>query len=416
MKLIDELSLKFKLYTLLALFVFGLSLIGGIGYLNMYKMKKNLDALYFGSYIPVTELNKIQNIYNKDINHVFHQLKSSEVLPSEAAEKIELSRKNILTIWDSYTAHFKRENELEYIKYAHEELIHSSNYLQRLSLAIAELDIQSLHQISSAILQKNIAHMDDVINKIISYEKEIAHYERKNFLNTYDSIIYKLAVILIIVIAAAIIIIAPIFQSIENHTYSLIHTSKKLQVANKKLETASITDPLTELFNRRYFNLVYNRELTRCIRENKSMAFMMLDIDYFKGYNDYYGHIKGDTTLKMVAKSMKNTLKRPGDYLFRLGGEEFGILICDITQENAYHMAEKLRQNIYALNIEHKRSKVCEFLTASIGVVVLKPDKEIDTESIISRADDNLYRAKEEGRNKVIQCCLQNCEEATHSA
>ena len=416
MKLIDELSLKFKLYTLLALFIFGLSLIGGIGYLNMYKMKKNLDALYFGSYIPVTELHKIQNIYNKDINHIFHQLKNSQVLPSEAAEKIKISRKNILSIWESYTAHFKREDELEYIKYAHEELMHSSNYLQRLSLAISELDIQSTQQLSSGILQKNIAHMDGVINKIISYEKEIALYERKNFLNTYDSIIYKLAVILILVIAAAVIIIAPIFQSIENHTYSLIHTSKKLQIANKKLETASITDPLTELFNRRYFNLVYNRELTRCIRENKTMAFMMLDIDYFKGYNDYYGHIKGDTTLKMVAKSMKTTLKRPGDYLFRLGGEEFGILISDITQDNAYHMAEKLRQNIYNLNIEHQKSKVAEYLSVSIGLVVLKPDQEIDPESIISRADDNLYEAKEEGRNKVIQTCLQDCEDTTQSA
>lgn len=416
MKRIDELSLRIKLYILLGLVVFGLTVIGAIGYLNMHKMKKNLDSLYFGSYIPITELSHIQNIYNKDISHLFHQLKNNKVLPIEAAEKIDLSRKEILSIWASYKSHFKRDYELEYVKYANQELAYSSRYLKRLSMAISELNQESLSKLSSEIFARNIAHMDEVITKIISYEKEIAQYERKNFLNTYDDTIYKLIAILIIIISAAIMIIAPIFQSIQNNESSLIHTSKKLKIANKKLETASITDPLTELYNRRYFNLVYNRELTRCIRENQSMAFMMLDIDYFKGYNDFYGHLQGDSTLKMVAKVMKNTLKRPGDYLFRLGGEEFGVLISNITEDNAYHMAEKLRQNVYNLQIEHKRSKASEYLSISIGIVVLRPDQEIDPESIISRADENLYAAKEEGRNKVIQTCLQNCEELIHSA
>lgn len=416
MKRIDELSLRLKLYILLGLVVFGLTIIGAIGYLNMHKMKKNLDSLYFGSYIPITELSRIQNIYNKDISLIFQQLKNNKTLPSEAAEKIDLSRKEILSTWTSYKSHFKRDHELEYVRYANQELAYSSRYLKRLSIAISELDQESLSKLSSDIFVRNIGHMDEVINKIISYEKEIAQYERKNFLNTYDDTIYKLIAILIVIISAAIMIIAPIFQSIQNNESSLIHTSKKLKIANKKLETASITDPLTELYNRRYFNLVYNRELTRCIRENQTMAFMMLDIDYFKGYNDFYGHLQGDSTLKMVAKVMKNTLKRPGDYLFRLGGEEFGILISNITEDNAYHMAEKLRQNVHNLQIEHKRSKASEHLSISIGVVVLRPDQEIDPESIISRADENLYAAKEEGRNKVIQTCLHNCEDLTHSA
>ncbi len=416
MKRIDELSLKSKLYILLGLLVFGLTIIGAIGYLNMHKMKKNLDALYFGSYIPITELSRIQNIYNKDISLIFNRLKNNRILPIEAREKIDLSRKEILSTWASYKSHFKRDNELEYVKYADQELAHSNRYLIRLSIAISELDQESLSKLSSDVLARNIAHMDEVINKIISYEKEIAQYERKNFLHTYDDTIYKLITVLILIIAAAVMIIAPIFQSIQNNESSLIHTSKKLKIANKKLETASITDPLTELYNRRYFNLVYNRELTRCIRESQSMAFMMLDIDYFKGYNDFYGHLQGDSTLKVVAKVMKETLQRPGDYLFRLGGEEFGILITNITEDNAYHMAERLRQNVHNLNIEHKRSKASEYLSISIGLVVLRPDQEIDPESIISRADENLYTAKEEGRNKVIQTCLQNCDELVHSA
>ncbi len=416
MKRIDSLPLRIKLYILLGLVVMGLTLIGAIGYLNMYKMKKNMDSLYFGSYIPVTELSRMQNIYNRDISLVFHQLKNGNILPAEAAEKIALSRQEILSIWTSYISHFKRDYELDYLQYANQEVIHSSNYLKRLSTAISELNAQSLAKLSSHILSKNVTHMDEVINKIIAYEKKIAQYERKNFLSTYDDTIYQLIAILIMIIAAAVMIIAPIFQSIQNNELSLINTSKKLQIANKRLETASITDPLTELYNRRYFNLVYNRELTRCIREDQSMAFMMLDIDYFKGYNDFYGHLKGDETLKMVAKVMKDTLQRPGDYLFRLGGEEFGVLISNISKENAYHMAERLRQNVFQQKIEHKRSKASAHLSISIGLVVLRPDQEIDPESIISRADENLYTAKEEGRNRVIQTCLQNCDEFVHSA
>jgi len=416
LKRIDDLPLKIKLYILLGLVVIGLTLIGAVGYFNMYKMKKNMDSLYFGSYIPVTELSHIQNIYNRDISLLFNQLKSGNILPIEAAEKISLSREEILATWSAYKSHFKRDYELEYVRYADQELTHSSRYLKRLSTAISELDRESLSKLSSQIFSRNVAHMDAVINKIIAYEKNIAQYERKNFLNTYDNTIYKLIAILIVIIAAAVMIIAPIFQSIQNNELSLINTSKKLQIANKKLETASITDPLTELYNRRYFNLVYNRELTRCIREKQSMAFMMLDIDYFKGYNDFYGHLKGDDTLKTVAKVMKETLKRPGDYLFRLGGEEFGVLISNITEENAYHMAERLRQNVHQLKIEHKRSKASEYLSISIGVVILRPDQEIDPESIISRADENLYTAKEEGRNRVIQTCLNDCDELVRSA
>jgi len=402
LKLVDALSLKLKLYLLLALILLGFILAAAIGYFNMHKMKNNLDNLYFGSFVPVSELSQIQNAYNKDVTLAFYQLKSMKISPAIAAAKMDVSRQKIINIWNSYKSHFKRDYELSYLEYADKELLKSTHYLKRMSQAINDLKTEDIPKLSSRTLLNRVNGINQVIDSILKYERDIAQYERKNLIITYEETLYKLAAVLIFIIAAAVIVMIPIFRSIQNSEFSLIKASKKLQSANKKLETASITDALTELFNRRYFNLVYNRELTRCIREKKSLAFMMLDIDYFKGYNDTYGHLQGDETLKSIAQEMKNTLKRPGDYLFRLGGEEFGILISDIEEDKAYHMAEKLRQNILALEIEHKASKVSSHLSISIGLVNLFPNQNSESEEILQKADENLYKAKAEGRNCVI--------------
>jgi len=411
LKRIDALSLKFKLYTLLALIIFGLLFTSAIGFFNMNKMKSNLDALYFGSLIPVAELNQIQNIYNKDIMLTFFKLTNEQITPAEAAEKLNISQEKILSTWSSYQSHFKRDYELAYIDYASSELARSVHYLERLSSVLIRLSPENISKLSSKTLLNSIHDINTIIKTILSYEHDIAQYERKTLVETYHQTIYKLVAVLIFIIAAAIIIVIPIFRSIQNSERSLIHTTKKLQSANKKLETASITDALTELYNRRYFNLVYNRELTRSIREKKSLAFMMLDIDYFKGYNDYYGHLQGDVTLQKVAKVMQETLKRPGDYLFRLGGEEFGVLIADIDEEKAYHMAEKLRANVLSVGIEHKKSKAHKHLSISVGLVTLVPNQYCEPESILQKADENLYLAKKGGRNRVITTELVDNED-----
>lgn len=402
MQIIDRLSLQVKLYLLIGLVVFGLIITAALGYYNMHKMKKNLDALYFGSLLPVNELNQIEKRYTKDVLITFYLLQDLQITPHEAAEKIKHSRDDIITNWQSYQSHFKRDYEQAYLEYANEQIKSSAHYLTRLSTAILRFDEEKILQLSSTTLFHEIEQMSQIINKLIRYEQEIAQYERKKLITTYHETLYKLLAMLIFIIASAILMIIPIFKSIQNSEMYLIHTSKKLKKANQKLENASITDALTELFNRRYFNLIYNRELTRCIREHKSIAFMMIDVDYFKGYNDFYGHLKGDAALKSVATAMKETLKRPGDYVFRLGGEEFGVLIADITEDKAYHMAEKLRQRVSELGIEHQNNKASKSLSISIGLVTLFPDQDSDSEYIIHLADENLYKAKERGRNQVV--------------
>lgn len=402
MDLVNALSLKLKLYILLSIVVFGLIIIGAVGYFNMHKMKKNLDALYFGSLIPVTELNRIPNTYNKEISNTFYQLKDHQITSAQAAGIIEHNLQGILSAWESYISHFKRDYELAYIEYANTEILKSTHYLKRLSSAVVRLEAHSISRLSSLTLLKNTNKMNTIINKIITYESEMAEYERKKLLVTYDETIYKLAALLVFIISASVVVMAPILHSIQQHQHSLVVASKKLHSANKKLEIASITDALTDLYNRRYFNIIYNRELTRCIREEHSLAFMMIDIDYFKGYNDHYGHLQGDTALKEVAQVMKKTLKRPTDFLFRLGGEEFGVLISNINKDSALEIAERVREAVLGLKLEHETSDVHDYVTISIGVVVLKPDRQIDPESIIHSADESLYYAKAQGRNKVI--------------
>jgi diguanylate cyclase (GGDEF)-like protein len=129
---------------------------------------------------------------------------------------------------------------------------------------------------------------------------------------------------------------------------------------------------------------------------------MMLDIDFFKQYNDTYGHLEGDFALKSVAKVLKDTLKRPSDYVFRLGGEEFGVLFSETDESNSAKLAREICDMVKAREIKHENSKVGEFLTISIGVVCCIADEALDDEVLISRADEMLYKAKESGRDRYI--------------
>jgi len=193
-----------------------------------------------------------------------------------------------------------------------------------------------------------------------------------------------------------------IFARIEVQQQQLITSSETLKHLNLKLEQASYTDSLTALFNRRYFNIVYEREFKRSLRANKPFIFMMLDIDFFKQYNDTYGHLQGDAALQAVAKVLKSTLQRPGDYPFRLGGEEFGIILTDTDCKTAQIIGEKVREGIENLKIEHKGSKILPILSISIGGICVTPTVNMNEDALIHAADTNLYAAKERGRNQVM--------------
>ncbi len=171
----------------------------------------------------------------------------------------------------------------------------------------------------------------------------------------------------------------------------------------KRLEELSITDALTTLYNRRYFDQYVKRELKRSTWKEEKFALVIIDIDFFKGYNDFYGHKEGDTALKQVSKEMKRNEDTVFDAVFRIGGEEFAAVIINRDDEFIHKCTNKLLKDIESLKIRHEKNNVSEYLTISMGVVNLDTSKyHINSDDIYNLADENLYKAKEDGRNRVV--------------
>ncbi|MFT5701872.1 MAG: diguanylate cyclase (GGDEF)-like protein/PAS domain S-box-containing protein [Desulforhopalus sp.] len=170
----------------------------------------------------------------------------------------------------------------------------------------------------------------------------------------------------------------------------------------KRIEELSITDELTGLYNRRFFNLMIVKELGRARREQKNIVFAMLDIDFFKQYNDNYGHQKGDVVLKEVAKVMGTMLSRGSDYCFRLGGEEFGVLFISQESSDSFEFIDSIREKIEERALEHKWSEVASVITVSIGMLTIEPGDSVSVDTVYRIADKALYAAKNEGRNRVV--------------
>ncbi len=167
------------------------------------------------------------------------------------------------------------------------------------------------------------------------------------------------------------------------------------------IKTLSITDGMTKLFNRRHFDNEFLKQLKIQKRAKQNLIFIIMDIDHFKQYNDIYGHQEGDSTLINVATCLKSDLNRPNDMAFRLGGEEFGVLCSDMDKDQAFNFANKLRINIQNLNIKHNGNSASEFVTISMGLIVIPPDINYKVDDAYKYADEALYNAKQNGRNSV---------------
>ena len=400
MQFIEALKLRNKLFFLFILITMGLISIGIIGSMHLNSMKKNIDKLYFGSLVPVTELNEIIQIYHNGLASSVYKASRLTISPSQSSLEIEHSIKEIRKKWKSYESHFKRDAELEYLEYTALEIKHTNEYFLRIYKAAKEG--KDLTRINLSILERKVSYIHNIIQKLIKYEVDVAHYERKKFIQNYESTKKQLGTVLFFVTMSILLISMYVFKSIQKDHTQLELTTKKLKISNKKLENVSYTDFLTSLHNRRYFNLVYEKEIKRAKRKNNYITFMMLDIDFFKQYNDTYGHIEGDYALQTVSKVLKDTLRRPSDYVFRLGGEEFGVLAIDTDETNSAKLARDICDAIRDKKLKHENSSVNEFVTISIGVVCCIADDALDDEVLISRADEMLYEAKETGRDRYV--------------
>ncbi len=172
------------------------------------------------------------------------------------------------------------------------------------------------------------------------------------------------------------------------------------RLTNIELKRLSSIDELTEIPNRRVFNDVMEREWSRCQCEGKPLAVLLADIDYFKRYNDGYGHLEGDNCLRRIAGILSDML-HPGDFIARYGGEEFVMILPDADFEHAKVRAEGIRKHLEQQQISHAYSPASPFVTISLGVAVQKPSRKDNMLDLIEAADKQLYTAKENGRNQV---------------
>lgn len=177
--------------------------------------------------------------------------------------------------------------------------------------------------------------------------------------------------------------------------------TNELENAKDRLKQESITDFLTGTYNRRHFNELLSNTINSAKRKNALFSFLILDIDYFKQYNDRYGHHEGDKALIKVSSQIKKSFNRVGNFCFRLGGEEFGIIFKADDQEQALEFANKLRKDIESLHIEHLSSSVSKYVTISIGLVSKYANNVKNDNEVYKEADYLLYKAKKAGRNNV---------------
>lgn len=179
---------------------------------------------------------------------------------------------------------------------------------------------------------------------------------------------------------------------------------------NQYLERLSREDSLTGLANRRYFDERLKMEWNRCLREKKPLSVILLDIDYFKQYNDHYGHMAGDHCLVQIARALKKEASRPAELVGRYGGEEFILLYPNIDATQIKNTLMRIQQRIVDLEIPHESSLVKKVVTASLGAASVFPVKSLDPEKLVSAADQMLYKSKENGRNGWSSTQISHCE------
>lgn len=355
-------SVSFKLLLLLVTIVVMLSSASFIFNSQIENLKKQIDNIYFGNFIPVKNLQKISSDY-KDM---IICLQNKEKLCS-----LKKSERSIKKNWKTYFKSYKTIEERKVVNSINEDI------------KISFMD--------KNIMKYNI--MVQKINFLIDYEIKSAYLQRTSFLKKYDNMKNLLFynIIALVIFSFAIIMYL---------TYSIIKKDNHLKILNKKYKIESITDSMTMLYNRGYFDTIFDNIPKVSNANNWQTAFIMFDIDFFKQYNDTYGHDLGDLTLKSVAKELKLYFNKQYEYVFRLGGEEFGAILFDINEEILELCLKHINKRIASLQIEHKSSSVSEYVTISIGAVIYKAGDNISSNRLYKIADENLYKSKENGRNQ----------------
>lgn len=179
-------------------------------------------------------------------------------------------------------------------------------------------------------------------------------------------------------------------------------TEEKLLSLQKELEALSFKDELTGIPNRRMFDSVMEMEWGNAQRSKQPLSLILLDIDYFKQYNDHYGHVQGDSCLKSVGRILSKAATRSRDFFARIGGEEFVVILPETDKKAAAKIAERCQSLLFTEQIPHEKSPVSQFLTISLGLGTITPSLSDKPINFIEEVDRRLYQAKEKGRNRIV--------------
>lgn len=183
----------------------------------------------------------------------------------------------------------------------------------------------------------------------------------------------------------------------------LLHESNcELLHENVKLEHMALEDSLTQLYNRRYFEMYLEKEWRQATRKKTRLSLIVIDVDYFKLFNDTYGHIAGDECLKKIAETLKSSLHRSRDVIARIGGEEFVVLLPEVDEEGALIVVRSMQEKLQKAAIVHGSSPVNDYITVSVGVASTFPAEGVTALGLFKAADKALYKAKTKGRNQLV--------------
>ncbi|MDC0833824.1 diguanylate cyclase/phosphodiesterase (GGDEF & EAL domains) with PAS/PAC sensor(s) [Geitlerinema sp. FC II] len=182
----------------------------------------------------------------------------------------------------------------------------------------------------------------------------------------------------------------------------IVSLNHQLALANKELEQLANLDGLTEIANRRHFDETLDREWRRMSRQQQPLSLILGDIDFFKRYNDTYGHQAGDWCLKQVAAAFVRAAKRPSDLVARYGGEEIAVVLPNTDCKGGLQVASEIRSHLQAMKIEHGGSPIDKYVTLSLGIATIVPTPTLPETLLVNQADTALYQAKKDGRNRTV--------------
>lgn len=280
--------------------------------------------------------------------------------------------------------------------------VQNQNNDEQFDLILMDVVMPNMNGIDAVKTLKTMEQLEDVPILMVSAQDEEENVERAFEAGATDFINKPIKRIELRARIRAALRLREEMRRRKEHQEQLAMLNASLEAANRQLLKLSNTDGLTGIPNRRYFDQALQTEWQRAQRSRGNLSCVMADIDFFKAYNDYYGHLEGDSCLRQVADVIAKSLRRPADHAARYGGEEFVALLPDTDETGALEVAGNIQRRLEELGIPHLKSSVKSTVTVSMGIATVVPGKQYNPASLVDAADQALYQAKNSGRNRIM--------------